>query len=182
MEELPDVRVGTVEREDALRRLSDHFAAGRLSVAEFDERSAVVAAAVTRGDLAGVFTDLPQEPAASPPERAGRSGVQRPERLMAVLPIIAVILFFTTGSWLWFLMIPIAGALLFRNERTARRRRRRERRGLDGRERRGLDGREPHGLDGRERRGSDSREPHGRDEGGRGRDKELDSDRRNELD
>ncbi|MET7772329.1 DUF1707 domain-containing protein [Nocardia sp. NPDC005366] len=116
MAELPEVRIGTAEREHAMRRLSDNFAAGRLSVAEFDERSAIVAAAVTRGDVAQVFSDLPPEPlsaADAPAERERRFLSQWPERIMAVIPIVALILFFTTGSWLWFLAIPLSAALLF---------------------------------------------------------------------
>ncbi|MEV0252030.1 DUF1707 domain-containing protein [Nocardia sp. NPDC050712] len=120
MSEVPEVRIGTVEREQALQRLSDHFAAGRLSVAEFDERSAVVAAARTRGELAPIFADLPAEPVdLSKAPAKKRSGFldEWPERIMAVVPILAVILFFTTGSWLWFLAIPLCGALLFGNHR-----------------------------------------------------------------
>ncbi|WP_054815635.1 DUF1707 SHOCT-like domain-containing protein [Nocardia arizonensis] len=131
MEELPYVRIGTADREDALRRLSDNFAAGRLSVAEFDERSAIVAAAVVREDLDRVFTDLPAEPvtvAKVPERRASRFLAQTPERVMAVIPILAVILFFVTGSWLWFLAIPLAGALLFERRSERRRGRRRRRR------------------------------------------------------
>ncbi|WP_280427212.1 DUF1707 SHOCT-like domain-containing protein [Nocardia brasiliensis] len=116
MEELPEIRIGTAEREDAMRRLSDHFAAGRLSVAEFDERSAIVASAVTRGDLTQVFTDLPEplaKAAAVPAKPESGFLSEWPERVMAVIPILAVILFFLTGSWLWFLAIPLMGALLF---------------------------------------------------------------------
>ncbi|MBF6172465.1 DUF1707 domain-containing protein [Nocardia blacklockiae] len=116
MPDSPDIRIGTAEREQAMARLSDHFAAGRLSVAEFDERSAVVAAAVTRGDLAPVFADLPQPVAEEPkpkPDRASRRGgpeVRGP--VMGLMVILALVLFFTTGSWLWFLMIPAAGIVL----------------------------------------------------------------------
>lgn len=114
MEELPEIRVGTAEREQAIQRLSDHFAAGRLSVAEFDERSAIVASAVTRGELEQVFTDLPEPvTVAAPAKRDTGFLAEWPERVMAVIPIVAVILFFVTGTWLWFLAIPLAGALLF---------------------------------------------------------------------
>src|SRR5689334_14937479 len=98
MAEPPEIRIGTAEREDAMKRLSDHFAAGRLSVAEFDERSGIVAAALTRGDLDQVFTDLP-EPVVEKPvpaQRESRFGSHWPERVMPVIPIIAVILFFVT--------------------------------------------------------------------------------------
>ncbi|WP_433680744.1 DUF1707 SHOCT-like domain-containing protein [Nocardia sp. CA-119907] len=130
MSDVPEIRIGTAEREQAMQRLSDHFAAGRLSVAEFDERSAVVAAALTRGDLDKVFVDLP-EPAPVTAVPAKRDGFldEWPERVMAVIPILAVILFFVTGSWLWFLAIPLAGALLFGDRHEHQRRRRQGRRG-----------------------------------------------------
>ncbi|OLR91768.1 DUF1707 domain-containing protein [Actinokineospora bangkokensis] len=56
----PDlVRIGTLEREDAIRVLGEHFAAGRLQVDEYDERARVAAAAVNRAELRALFTDLP---------------------------------------------------------------------------------------------------------------------------
>lgn len=131
MSDVPEIRIGTAEREQAMQRLSDHFAAGRLSVAEFDERSAVVAAALTRGDLDKVFTDLPEPAlatAAVPAKRDSGFLDEWPERLMAVIPILAVILFFVTGNWLWFLAIPLAGALLFGGRHEQHQRGRRQRR------------------------------------------------------
>ncbi|WP_342212959.1 DUF1707 domain-containing protein [Nocardia wallacei] len=114
MADSPDIRIGTAEREKAMEQLSQHFAAGRLSVAEFDERSGVIAAAVTRGDLAQVFADLPQpvadEPGPPRPRPGGRPQVRGPA--MGLTVIVALVLFFTTGSWLWFLMIPAAGILI----------------------------------------------------------------------
>ncbi|WP_194817561.1 DUF1707 domain-containing protein [Nocardia sp. XZ_19_385] len=121
MSEVPEVRIGTAEREQAMQRLSDHFAAGRLSVAEFDERSAVVAAALTRGDLEPVFADLPPDQvslAKTPAKQKSGFLDDWPERVMAAIPIIAVILFFATGSWLWFLAIPLCGALLIGKRRS----------------------------------------------------------------
>ncbi|MBF6334039.1 DUF1707 SHOCT-like domain-containing protein [Nocardia transvalensis] len=133
----PDIRIGTEEREQAMRRLSDHFAAGRLSVAEFDERSAIIAAAVTRGDLAQVFTDLP-EPAGQPPapaEKGGRGKREWREPMMVLVVIAAVVLFFTTNTWLWFLAIPAAGVVFGLTEKPGERERREQRR-LQRRERR----------------------------------------------
>ncbi|WP_067698411.1 DUF1707 SHOCT-like domain-containing protein [Nocardia jejuensis] len=136
MAEPPDIRIGTQEREDALKRLSDHFAAGRLSVAEFDERSGIVAAAVVRGDLERVFTDLPEPVIAKPvpAKQESRFGSNWPARVMPVVPILAVILFFVFHQWWVFLLIPLAGALLVgesgrdrRGDRRDRRDRRRER-------------------------------------------------------
>ncbi|WP_019932996.1 DUF1707 domain-containing protein [Nocardia sp. BMG111209] len=142
----PDIRIGTAEREQAMQRLSDHFAAGRLSVAEFDERSGVVAAAVTRGDLAKVFTDLP-EPVVAPPVSAGpvqrRPGGPRPEVVVpavGIAVVLAVVLFLATHLWFWFLLIPVivlARAGRSPNDREHRRREHREYRRRERRERRG---------------------------------------------
>lgn len=138
MADSPDVRIGTAEREQAMQRLSEHFAAGRLSVAEFDERSGLIAAAVTRGDLAPVFSDLPAAiPAPEPAEPAAAQPGGRREfagPAMGLVVIIALVLFFTTHTWLWFLLIPavgiITGGLQQRNreQRRLERRQRRDRR------------------------------------------------------
>ncbi|MBY8858125.1 DUF1707 domain-containing protein [Nocardia sp. CA2R105] len=133
MADSPDIRIGTAERETAMRRLSDHFAAGRLSVAEFDERSAVVAAATTRGDLVGVFADLP-EPAAQPQQSAPPPQQQRRGRTeirgaaMGLTVIVALVLFFVLHTWLWFLLIPAAAILLGPSGRRDQGQRRREER------------------------------------------------------
>ncbi|MBM4487214.1 DUF1707 domain-containing protein, partial [Rhodococcus hoagii] len=49
MSDVPEIRIGTAEREQALAALSQHFSDGRLTVVEFDERSGRIAAATTRG-------------------------------------------------------------------------------------------------------------------------------------
>ncbi|MET0238202.1 MAG: DUF1707 domain-containing protein [Kibdelosporangium sp.] len=54
-----NVRIGTSEREDAVRALADHMTAGRLDVSEYDQRCALAAAARTRAELAAIFDDLP---------------------------------------------------------------------------------------------------------------------------
>ncbi len=59
MADSPEIRVGTVEREQAQVLLGEHFGAGRLTLAEFEDRSGRIAAATTRRDLALLFTDLP---------------------------------------------------------------------------------------------------------------------------
>ncbi len=54
-----DLRIGTAEREAASRVLADHFAEGRLTAAEYEERVDRVLASRTRGDIRPLFTDLP---------------------------------------------------------------------------------------------------------------------------
>lgn len=56
----PEMRIGDAEREDGLRALGEHMAAGRLTVDEYGDRSAKVATARTRGELLSLFSDLPE--------------------------------------------------------------------------------------------------------------------------
>ena len=74
------VRIGDAERESAVTALGEHYAAGRLTKEEFDERSGTAWSARTSGDLTPLFTDLPplQPPAAQrtrPPRTAWRLGM-----------------------------------------------------------------------------------------------------------
>ena len=52
------LRVSDAEREAVRGRLAEHFAAGRLDPAEFDDRAGRARSAKTRGDLRGLFADL----------------------------------------------------------------------------------------------------------------------------
>ena len=54
-----EVRIGDAERDEAVSRLQEHHVAGRLSVEELDERVTSALTANTRGDIAGLFLDLP---------------------------------------------------------------------------------------------------------------------------
>lgn len=54
-----EMRVGDAEREAAAAELREHFASGRLTQEELNERLDRAFAAKTRGDLHGLFTDLP---------------------------------------------------------------------------------------------------------------------------
>jgi hypothetical protein len=121
----PPLRIGTAERNAAMKALDEHLAAGRLGVEEYGERSAQAANATTAPELAALFTDLPaphpklpgvvapSEPGVASPAVRSRDGlpVWGP-RLMAVLPIVAVGLFLLTRSWVFFLLIPAGAALL----------------------------------------------------------------------
>jgi hypothetical protein len=55
-----NVRIGTSEREDAVRALAEHLSEGRLEIAEYDHRCGLAAAARTRAELAAIFDDLPE--------------------------------------------------------------------------------------------------------------------------
>ncbi|MFD4292971.1 DUF1707 domain-containing protein [Rhodococcus sp. NPDC058532] len=130
MAEPPDIRIGTAEREQALDQLSQHFSAGRLTVTEFDERSGLIAVSSTRGELDRLLADLPAlSPQTSVPAAAESGPVAaspRPDwagRIVALVPLIALVLFFVTGTWVWFLAVPAAGILLLGTDRERKRRR-----------------------------------------------------------
>src|SRR6266567_7656878 len=55
------LRVSDAERDATLRVLGDHAAVGRLTLDELEERSGRALAAKTRGELATLVSDLPQE-------------------------------------------------------------------------------------------------------------------------
>src|ERR1700749_5258050 len=68
------IRVSDAERTKVADRLAAHFAEGRLKQAEFDERVAQAMNATTRGDLSGLFHDLPAPGPAGTPGRPGGGG------------------------------------------------------------------------------------------------------------
>lgn len=53
------LRIGDAERDDACAALGEHYASGRLTRAELDERTSGVWAARTYADLQPLFADLP---------------------------------------------------------------------------------------------------------------------------
>jgi hypothetical protein len=54
-----DLRIGDADREAAAASLREHYAQGRLSLEEFNERLDAVFAATTRGRLDAIMGDLP---------------------------------------------------------------------------------------------------------------------------
>ncbi|MCT1458885.1 DUF1707 domain-containing protein [Aestuariimicrobium sp. p3-SID1156] len=56
-----DTRIGFEERDDAVRRLQGHHAAGRLEMHEFEERMQSALQARTAGQVAALFDDLPDD-------------------------------------------------------------------------------------------------------------------------
>ena len=69
------LRVSDAEREAVTDQLAEHFAAGRLDQAEFDDRVGRAMSAKTRADLSGLFADLSDTgaPAVPEPPRGGGS-------------------------------------------------------------------------------------------------------------
>jgi hypothetical protein len=102
------IRVSDAERQAVADRLGAHFADGRLDQAEFDERVTRTMAAKTRGDLEGLFDDLPDlEPTGAPGSArtggsAGPSTPYRPRRRGGILrPLALVILVLVAASATW---------------------------------------------------------------------------------
>jgi Domain of unknown function (DUF1707) len=109
------LRVSDSERNEVADRLSRHFAEGRLDQGEFKERLDAAMSAKTRGDLTGLFDDLPPVDAEPSAPRTRR------RRLVPVL-LFVVVLALAAGSTLsllpvlrvpW-LLVAIVGFLLWR--------------------------------------------------------------------
>jgi len=125
------VRIGHAERQAAVDALKQHHEAGRIDAMEYEDRSVRAQAARSMPELEALFTDLPQphpvgsmlsdsasEVAASTAAGSTARGILSiPEPLattiVSIAPILAVILFFVTSSWLWFLAIPLVAALVY---------------------------------------------------------------------
>jgi hypothetical protein len=150
------LRLSNDERERAVATLQSHAAQGRLTDEELQARSAAARSAVTRGDLAPLFADLPGGPQLDPHHgvgagpaapaapaagypgspyappayqqpydgRSGWGGREPSSRwgllAVSIIPFVSLILFFITGyawgyqySWLWFLLIPLVGAIAY---------------------------------------------------------------------
>ena len=97
------VRIGDAERDSALTALGEHYAAGRLTKDELDERMDAAWTARTAADLAILFHDLPALQPAAPPRRrpspearrSWRTGV----RLSWVFVLLIVLAAVTDVPW-----------------------------------------------------------------------------------
>lgn len=132
----PSPRIGTADREAAMAALDAHLEAGRLDPEEYGERSARVTEARTADELEPLFADLPEPrphvgagaapaPVTAPGPPAGRAQPGALARygpaISGALPIIALVLFFTVPiphAWVFFLLIPLGGALFAGSRRT----------------------------------------------------------------
>lgn len=70
------LRASDAERDEVLTALGDHAATGRLTLDELEERSGMVLAAKTRGELAEVTRDLPDGELARQPQPSAREPVR----------------------------------------------------------------------------------------------------------
>lgn len=93
------IRVSDADRERVTARLRDHYAEGRLTESELDERVSAALSAKTFGDLRQLMVDLPG-PAPVPPQRQqqqhqpqwGGPPWVRYRRGPRLLPVVLVVL------------------------------------------------------------------------------------------
>jgi hypothetical protein len=102
----PDLRVSQAERDAMAATLARHYADGRLSVDEYEERVTAALAARTGGDLDALVADLPADvpaPASTPPPTTDwRRVAPYVPRVLGVAAVVVLAL--GNGLWvLWFL-------------------------------------------------------------------------------
>lgn len=83
------LRGSDAERNDVADRLAHHFADGRLDETEFKGRLDAAMSATTRGDLHGLFDDLPRLPSERPPAPPRRRQLL-PWLLLIVIAMVAL--------------------------------------------------------------------------------------------
>jgi Domain of unknown function (DUF1707) len=147
-------RIGDSDRQAATDALNVHREAGRLDAVEYEDRQVRIAQARTWTQIQPLFDDLPApHPVGMPPsgaapsplrpmagappapvpveQQSGLLGDLVPQRyrstVMALSPFIALLLFFSTHWWVWFLLIPVLGILLYGPEGKDERHRERDR-------------------------------------------------------
>ncbi|HUA41700.1 MAG TPA: DUF1707 domain-containing protein [Streptosporangiaceae bacterium] len=115
------MRVSDADRERVAERLREHFADGRLTSEELDERVAAALGAKTQGELRAVMTDLPEpapaEPHAGqvppgpvPPPWTGRPGFgyrRRPRLLPLALLLLFIVLLLHGGGFVFLALFKV---------------------------------------------------------------------------
>jgi hypothetical protein len=109
------IRVSDADREHVTDRLREHFAQGRLSSEELDERITATLSAKTYGDLRRVMADLP-EPGLVPPQASWHAAAARPRIIvrrgprllpLAFIALIAAVAIPGAG-WVFFAFLQFA--------------------------------------------------------------------------
>jgi len=108
------MRVSDADRERVTARLRDHFAEGRLTREELDERVTAALNAKTVGDLRGLMADLPRDAPVAPAPAGGPVLMVRRRPRMA--PLIALVLlaavFIPGGAWVILALFQVMLVLL----------------------------------------------------------------------
>jgi hypothetical protein len=103
-----DLRLSDADRDEAIARLSEHYAAGRLDKDEFDERSDAVWTAKTGSDLAPIFADLGPTPSQQARHGRGRRGWRR----VPFVPVLLVLIALTVLTQIPFVLLALVGMFL----------------------------------------------------------------------
>jgi hypothetical protein len=111
------MRVSDADRDHVTARLRDHFAQGRLTPDELDERLSAALNAKTVGDLRRVMADLPEPAPVAPraayrPQGAGPPPwVTRRHHRPRLLPVLLLALFamlvIPSGGWVLFAFLRV---------------------------------------------------------------------------
>jgi hypothetical protein len=120
------VRIGDRERDDAAEALGDHFAAGRLSREEYDDRLALVFGARTWSDLTPIFGDLPgPKPGQPAPQRPFTREAWVASRRRPHFPLFPVLMILIGAAVLsgspWVFWLGFGGVMLFKKMQWERR-------------------------------------------------------------
>jgi len=121
----PGIRASDEDRSQIAAALGEHYAAGRLTLEEFQERLDKLYAATTLGELDHLMTDLPGTDLSRLPQRRAPGPVQVPAggavlarraawRFWLVVSVVAFVIWLLGGAsdGLWFLWAAVALALL----------------------------------------------------------------------
>jgi Domain of unknown function (DUF1707) len=118
------IRASDSDRESVVAILRDAYAAGRLTLEEFDERTTAALSGRTWGALAELTNDLPQNPELGADLHQGGSTVSDPAaaevpdpgertwRILALVPISAVWLVIALSAQTFDSVVPVIIALL----------------------------------------------------------------------
>ena len=109
------MRASDDERNAVADKLSRHYAEGRLDEAEFKSRLDTAMSATTRGDLHGLFHDLPTLPSEPPPPPPRHRRILPFVFLVALVAIVAgaTIPFYPLYHVPW-VLVAIVGFVLWR--------------------------------------------------------------------
>lgn len=130
----PEIRIGDAEREAAVTALGEHYAAGRLTKEEYDERAGVAWTAKTNSALWPLFADLPRPQTGPRPTYSRTAGRPRVERqsgwvTFGLAPILMAVIALAVIAHLPLLvLVGIFWLLWFRTTHHVRRAQRWERR------------------------------------------------------
>ena len=110
-------RISDADREHVAERLREHFAAGRLSSEELDERITATFGAKTYADLRAVMADLPEtapvppQPSWPSPPSAGRPAIafRRGPRILplVVIALLAAVVLPGGAGWIFFAFLKV---------------------------------------------------------------------------